>query len=304
MLEKPFDEIYGTIYQEQIMINRLFRYLASARYPKALQLARTLSEQNYSPRELSFILLSASMADLFQGSTLEGEDPTWRAEVLQRFQEQHQEPNEFLTLLMGMEGSKLFQAAPEDGLHMLGQAASLCRSQAEKGGVLFFQAVYTLNKDQEYQKALEWMMQARKLLEGNQEYSLYSLIRFWNETMMAHCSNQLGNFKDSDTLSRQVLLQCRNLGLDALLENCFFNLAFAAQGMGEQEKAEEYLKQNLDFWRTKKNTHKEGLALTMASVVMGQMGDSKKSGVYKNDWEALNYPHPGQKAMMQASVEE
>lgn len=285
------------------MINRLFRYLASARYTKALELAKTLSTQNFSPKEKSFILLSASMADLFQGKTLTGEDPAWRGEVLQKMQETNQEPNEFLTLLMGLEGSKLFQAAPEDGQLMLDQAKTLARTQAELGGVIFFQGVYILNKDQNYGEALSLMMQARKMLEGNQEYSLYSLIRFWNESMMAHCSNQLGNFSDCDTLSRQILLQCKNLGLEALLENCFFNLAFAAQGKEEKEKAEDYLKQNLDFWKAKKNIHKEGLALTMASVVMSQMGDNKKSREYKEAWKKLDYPNPTQEAMILQSEE-
>ncbi len=285
------------------MVNRLFRYFTSARFPKALELGKTLSEQTLPPRELSFVIFTGALSELFQGRDPQVEPANnWMSTAIGKLQEQKAPPNDFLVLLMAYEGSKLFVSHPEEGLAMLNQAQNLASNPAQSAGVLFFRGIFEMNRTEDYQAALVLLLQARKGLEKNQEFSLFSFLRYWNETMIAHLSNQLGSFKDSDTLSRQILLHCRNLGFEPLLENCYLNLAFSNQGLENVEQTLYYLNKNLQYWEKRKNPYKQGLALVMSAVLMLQMDQKEKGLDFIKQRKEMDYAVESHWAMIERAL--
>jgi len=215
------------------MINRLFKYFASGRYDRALKLAETMVAQTLTQREMSFVIFTADLSIFFQGGGVT-EPFMWIGDALKNLYEKQPEPNEFLTLLMAFEASKLFESNSQQAVTMLERAKASAKSPTEGAAVVFFIALFEMNRTEDYEKVLPLFLQARSGLEGNNEYSMYTFIRFWNEAMLAHVSNQMGQYKQSETLCRQILLHCRNLGLLPLMENIYMTMAFAFQGQGKK----------------------------------------------------------------------
>lgn len=287
------------------MITRMFRFFASGRYDRALALGKTLCQQTLPPKELSFAILLAALCDFFRGKVPQRlEDQEWMNQAIEKLRSINQDPNEFLTILLAFEGSKLFLSNPEEGLTMLDGARKAAQHPAELAAVHFFLAIFELNRSENFEEVLPLLIQVRNGLEGNQEFSLYSFIRFWNETMLAHVSNQLGRFKDSEILSRQVLLHCRNLGFEPLIENLYLILSFTHQGLKNKEQMGYYLEQNIDFWEKKKNPYKKGLALVMAGTLFLQMEDREKGLGYFQQRKAMGDPVESHWVMVQSALEE
>jgi len=283
------------------LINRLFRYFASGRYDRALKLAETLCQQTLTNREMSFVILTADLADFFQGGN-QNNSRSWIADALQALYEKKPEPNEFLVLLMAFEGSKLFQSDPERGMTMLEQAKTGVRTPTEAASVLFFIALFEMNLKGNYDEVLQKLLQVRSGMEGNQEYSLFTFIRFWNEVMIGHVSNQMGQFKESDIISRQALLHCNNLSLYPLMENIYMNLAFSQQGLEDAEKTEYYLLKNIQYWEEKSNPYKLGLALVMAFILLLQLGEKDKALAYLKRRKDMNYTVESQWHLIRAAM--
>lgn len=286
------------------MVEKVFLYFAQARFDRCLKMARTLSTQRMSHREKSFLLLTASLAELFKGSSsLDESIQEWMSPAMNELLEDNPQANPFLTLMMAFEGSKLFLSSPEEGLLMLEQAQAGARSEAEAGGVLFFRAIFEMNRKENYQEVFAMLLQARKFLAGNQEFSLFSFIRYWNEIMIGHVSNQMNEFKECAILTRQVLLHCQSLGFKALLENCYFNLAFAHQGQKNLDETQHYLEQNLKFWEHKNNPVKQGLALVMAGVLLLQLGEEKIALEYFDKRKTMGLPMENHWGMIRSALE-
>jgi len=283
----------------------MFRFFASGRYDRALALGKTLCEQTIPGKELSFAILLAALSDFFRGMVPQrAEDQEWMNQAIEKLRTINQDPNEFLTILLAFEGSKLFLSDPEKGLAMLDGARKGAQHPAELAAVHFFLAIFELNRSENFEEVLPLLMQVRSGLEGNQEYSLYSFIRFWNETMLAHVSNQVGRFQDSEILSRQILLHCRNLGFEPLIENLYLILAFSHQGLKNKDQMGYYLDQNIDFWEKKKNPYKKGLAMVMAGTLFLQMEDQEKGLDYFQKRKAMDLPIESHWVMIQSALEE